>query len=190
MFQVSRSTVREALRVLASRDLVMTTRGVTGGTFVSRLRGSQVSDYLEASLGLMSSDGLSVEEILVVRELLEAPAAGMAAINRTPEDLLALEAILEGEQQSRERGVQFTEHRQFHGFVVAAAGNGLLEVVMEPVFGVLQGRFTKPGLPSSVWQGIDSDHRRIARDIASGDSRAAEGAMREHLRRLREVYIS
>lgn len=190
MFGVSRSTVREALRALASRDLVVTTRGATGGTFVDRVRGSQVSDYLEASLGLMSGDGLSVEEILVVRELLEVPAAGMAAAKRTRDDLLRLEEILVSEEQSRVRGVQFTEHRQFHGFVVAAAGNGLLEVVMEPVFGVLQGRFTKPGLHSSVWHEIDADHRRIAGEIAIGDTKAAEDAMRGHLQRLREIYIS
>ena len=54
VFGVSRSTVREALRVLASRDLIHTLRGTTGGTFVSRVKFEQVSEYLEASLGLLT----------------------------------------------------------------------------------------------------------------------------------------
>jgi DNA-binding GntR family transcriptional regulator len=57
IFGVSRSTIREALRVLASKDLIRTTRGTTGGTFVARVQFDQVSDYLEMSLGLMSARG-------------------------------------------------------------------------------------------------------------------------------------
>ena len=53
-FGVSRSTVREALRVLASRDLITTVRGTSGGSFVSHADADQVSAFLETSIGLMS----------------------------------------------------------------------------------------------------------------------------------------
>ena len=48
-YGVSRSTVREALRVLASQNLIATTRGVSGGSFVAPPNPEQISGYLEAS---------------------------------------------------------------------------------------------------------------------------------------------
>src|SRR4051794_41929928 len=43
---VSRSTVREALRLLASQHLIVTTRGVTGGSFVAHPDAEQLSEAL------------------------------------------------------------------------------------------------------------------------------------------------
>ncbi|MGA3487399.1 FadR/GntR family transcriptional regulator [Micromonosporaceae bacterium DT55] len=190
IFGVSRSTVREALRALTSRDLLVTVRGTTGGTFVARVQPHQVSDYLEASIGLMSGDGMSVGEILEARELLEVPAAGLAAERRTADHLRLMEEALEHEERSRTRGLKFREHRQFHGVVIAAAHNSLLDVMTEPMFRVLQGRFLRDDLTEDYWRAIDNDHRDIAALIAAGDGPGAETAMREHLRRLRGVYQS
>lgn len=188
LFGVSRSTVREALRALTSRGLLVTVRGTTGGTFVARMEPRQVSDYLEASLGLMSGDGISVGEILEARELLEVPAAGLAAARRTREQLRLLEEVLEREERSRTRSGIFREHRQFHEVVLVAAHNRLLDLMTDPVFRVLQGRFLRDDLTGDGWHEIDRDHRRIADFIAVGDVAGAENAMREHLRRLRAVY--
>lgn len=188
LFGVSRSTVREALRVLTSGGLLVTTRGTTGGTFVARVDPRHVSDYLEASLGLMSGDGISVGEILEARELLEVPAAGLAAARRTQEHLRLLEEVLEREERSRIRGDTRREHRQFHEVVLAAAHNRLLDLMTDPVFRVLQGRFLRDDLTEDSWREIDDDHRHIAESIAKGDVAGAEHAMREHLRRLRAVY--
>ena len=55
LYGVSRSTVREALRVLSSQNLVTTVRGVTGGTFVIRPEPDQISSYLQASFSLLTA---------------------------------------------------------------------------------------------------------------------------------------
>jgi len=188
MFGVSRSTIREALRALTSQNLLVTVRGTAGGTFVARVDPRQVSDYLETSLGLMSGDGISVEEIIEARELLEVPAAGLAAARRTPEHLRLLTEALEHQERNRSRGVAFREHRQFHEVVLAAAHNRLLDLMTDSVFRVLQARFLRDDLTEDRWHEIDNDHRIIADRIVAGDVAGAEQAMREHLRRLRAVY--
>src|SRR5215212_11970491 len=94
-YDVSRSTVREALRVLASQGLVSTTRGMQGGSFISCPEPGQISEYLHASLGLLAeSRNVGVEAMLEAREFLEVPAAGVAAVRRTEVQLEALRATL------------------------------------------------------------------------------------------------
>ena len=81
---VSRSTVREALRLLASQHLIVTTRGVTGGSFVSHPDAEQLSEALSTGLTLLThSAGLGMADLLELRRALEIPAAGLAAARRT-----------------------------------------------------------------------------------------------------------
>lgn len=189
IFGVSRSTVREALRVLASRDMISTTRGTTGGTFVSRIELDQVSDYLETSIGLMSgTDDVSVADMLEAREVLEVPAARMAAERREDHHVAAMREVIDREVLSRGRTGKFREHRNFHHLVVEATGNGLLTVMTAPVFRVLQARFLNPDVPRDFWGQVDADHDEIWVAIRDGDQDAAATAMHEHLQRLREAY--
>ncbi|WP_190814472.1 FadR/GntR family transcriptional regulator [Saccharopolyspora pogona] len=187
-FGVSRSTIREALRALASRDVIRTTRGTTGGTFVARVQLDQVSEYLETSIGLLSGTDVSVADMLEARELLEVPAARLAAHRRNRQHLAALREAIDREIMSRGRGGEFREHRNFHGLVVKATGNGLLAVMTEPVFRVLQARFLDPDVPHEFWGQVDHDHEAILRAIDDGDGDAAARAMSEHLVRLRQAY--
>lgn len=189
LFGVSRGTVREALRVLASRDLIHTTRGTTGGTFVSTIERDKISVYLETSIGLMTgAQAVDVADMLQARELLEVPAAGLAAKHRTDQHLAAMSEAIESEMLRRGRSGKFREHRNFHGVVVQATGNELLSVMTEPVFRLLQTRFLDPNVSPEFWQQVDDDHRDIFAAIGDGDADRARTAMHEHLERLRPAY--
>lgn len=187
IFGVSRSTVREALRALASRDLLRTTRGATGGTFVRRVEPDQVSDYLQTSLGLMSgADDVSVREMLEAREILEVPAARLAASRRTDEHLDAMREAITREKQIRGRGRRFREHRNFHAIVLQSSQNGLLALMTEPVFGVLQSKSLDP--EPGFWENVNHDHEAIFTAISDRDPDAAAQMMLDHLVRLRGTY--
>jgi GntR family transcriptional regulator, transcriptional repressor for pyruvate dehydrogenase complex len=54
-FAVGRSTIREALRILASQNLLVTSRGVTGGTSIAELKPSDVADALRDHLTLLTA---------------------------------------------------------------------------------------------------------------------------------------
>jgi GntR family transcriptional regulator, transcriptional repressor for pyruvate dehydrogenase complex len=189
IFGVSRSTVREALRVLASRGLIRTTRGTTGGTFVARVEFGQVSDYLETSLGLMSgSADLSVAQLLEARQAFEVPAAGLAALRREDQHLEQLRDAVERETHARANRAKLAkEHRSFHGIVLDATANPLIGLMTEPLFRVLTARRGNE-MPESYWRQIDQDHVEITERIADRDHDGAVESMRRHLETVRNEY--
>jgi GntR family transcriptional regulator, transcriptional repressor for pyruvate dehydrogenase complex len=189
IFGVSRSTIREALRVLSSQNLTTTTRGVTGGTRVARPEPQQVSDYLEASLGLLSgSDDVSLAELAEFRMLLEVPAAGLAALRHTEDDLAVLRENLAHEARSPNGEGLFEGHRAFHQTILEASGNTLLEIVTRPVFNILRTRFLREQAPRRFWSEVGIQHERILECIERGDSEGAEREMQAHLEDLAQTY--
>src|SRR5438094_8326155 len=65
---VSRSTVREALRLLASQHLIVTTRGVTGGSFVAHPDAGQLADGLATGISLLTATaGVGLADLLELR---------------------------------------------------------------------------------------------------------------------------
>lgn len=189
-YGVSRSTVREALRVLSSQYLITTTRGVAGGSFVVHPKVDQVADNLEVSLGLLASGAdVDVDQMLEVRELIEVPAARLAARRATPDDLADLERTLLEPDGTEPAQLQRCHHR-FHALVLRAAGNPLLELVSRPVFHVLETRFASPEAPEGFWSEVIADHHEIHDALAAGDADAAAAASHAHLVRLRPTYLS
>lgn len=184
---VSRSTIREALRLLSSQKLVVTTRGVTGGTFVAQPLPSEVSDTLTASLEwLTMAERVTVPELLEARDLLEVPAAGLAATRRTEAHLAELESSLLDTPTHNDQPFKTT--RSFHETIIKASGNELLETMTRPVFVVLQNRFLRDRAPKSFWSRVSDEHHLIHQAIESRDRLAAEYEMREHLHHLRRIY--
>jgi GntR family transcriptional regulator, transcriptional repressor for pyruvate dehydrogenase complex len=188
MFGVSRSTVREALRSLASENLVVTKRGVNGGTFVAEPSTDSLSSYMETSLGLLAGTAdISVGELLEVRSFIEIPAVEQAAVRRTPEQLAFLKSCLHSHHGPL-ADHNFEGNRDFHVAIVEASGNRLLCVVANPIFTVLRTRFLRDRAPRDFWECVNTDHQEIYTAIERQDPQAAGDLMREHLSRLRETY--
>lgn len=187
-FGVSRSTMREALRSLAASNLVYSVRGAAGGTFVAQSDPAAISEYLETGIGLLSCTAVvPLDALLEARELLEVPAARLAAQRRTGEHLADLRVAL-NEEASATESVRYRHHRRFHEAVLAAAGNGLLRVMTQPVFGVISSRFVLAPDQRDMWRAIDGDHAAILAHIESGDDDAAAATMHDHIVRLNAAY--
>src|SRR4051794_3493308 len=85
-FGVSRPTLREGLRLLASSHLIRVGRGRAGGIFVARTPGEGMSLNVSESISMMlATDSVSLGELLDARMFLEVPLAGLAAANATDE---------------------------------------------------------------------------------------------------------
>ena len=189
LFGVSRSTVREALRMLTSQDLVKTARGPHGGTFVVEANPRKLSEYLTASLGLLSgAAAISVEELLEVREMIEVPAVRMAARRRTAQQLSDLVECVQRESALSDRAADFEPHREFHSLLLASAQNRLLPITTDPLFEVLRTRFLRPAAPVRFWAKTAREHAEILERVEARDEDGAAELMRAHLKRLRATY--
>jgi GntR family transcriptional regulator, transcriptional repressor for pyruvate dehydrogenase complex len=178
---VSRSTVREALRLLASQHLIVTTRGVTGGSFVAHPDAEQLSDALSTGLTLLThSAGIGFADLLELRRALEIPAAGLAAARRTDAHLAEIRVAL-FDPDIDDFDVMIQAHTAFHEAVAKATGNPLFELVTRPLYHLSYGEELIEALPEDYWERIDADHRELLECLKRSDADAAITAARRHL---------
>ena len=91
MFQISRGTLREALRVLEQKGLIEIRLGVGGGSVVRAMDAGRVSE----SLGLLiRSQKVSLNHLAEFREAVEGSIAAQAAERRSASDIRKLKDLL------------------------------------------------------------------------------------------------
>lgn len=139
-FNVSRPTIREALKRLAAQNLIRSRRGPAGGTFINRPDIHELGEGLgSATRLLVGLDTLSLEEIIQCRSELEQLCAGLAASTRSAQDLSALESALSRQKACISQPEQFcAADVAFHRALVNASGNRLLGLLMYAVIEGLQ----------------------------------------------------
>jgi DNA-binding FadR family transcriptional regulator len=178
---VSRSTVREALRLLASQHLIVTTRGVTGGSFVAHPDAEQLADGLSAGFTLLTnSAAVGLADVLELRRALEVPAAALAAERRTEEHLAELRAAFFNPMVD-DLDTMLAAHTAFHMAVAKATGNALFELVGRPLYHASVGEDVTGVLPPGYWEQIDADHRQLLDCLAVRDTEAAGLAAARHI---------
>jgi DNA-binding FadR family transcriptional regulator len=188
-FGVSRATIREALRALTAQDLIRTAKGAGGGSYVQVPSVRHISDVLHSSINLLTAaHHVSVEELLEARELLEVPAARLAAERRANDDVTRLRQCIHDSGPTVDATVEFAHNTDFHALVLATSGNTLLAIAAQPVFNVLMTGFTRSSLGTRFHQAVRRQHRDIADAIDKGDPALAGDLMHDHLEFLRPNY--
>ncbi len=188
-FGVSRATVREALRVLSAQDLIRTTKGATGGSFIALPTVDHASEFMRSTIALLTdSEDVSLEQLLQARQLIEVPAARLAAARRTDEQVEQLRNAIPSELVSLPTSEQFAYNRDFHTGVADACGNPLLRIALQPIFSVLQARLARSVLGRGFVRAIGEQHRELTAVIAAGDQEAAGDLMKAHLDHLTPAY--
>jgi GntR family transcriptional repressor for pyruvate dehydrogenase complex len=178
---VSRSTVREALRLLASQHLIVTTRGVTGGSFVAHPDAAQLSESLSTGLTLLSNAAeIGLADLVELRRALEVPAAGLAAARRTDQHLSEIRATL-FDPDLDEPPVMERAHAEFHAAVAKATANPLFELITRPLYQVTFSGELIETAPVNHWRRIDADHRELLGLIEAREPEGATSSARRHL---------
>jgi GntR family transcriptional repressor for pyruvate dehydrogenase complex len=186
-FSVSRSTIREALRALATAGLISTTPGASGGSFVEGFdHHSLAASFAESVSNIVQLGSLSYGEVAEVRAMLEIPSARLAARNRRDEHLERLERIT-----GREKSIDVSDpavpelNVSFHEVVADASGNRLLAALVSALHTVTHPLAFIDTSPDLGRQSV-IQHLRIVKAISERDEEKAVAGMDDHLRYLRE----
>jgi len=180
-FGVSRTVVREALRVLDSRGLIRVVKGK--GMFVKEVSGESAVDPLHLYLQ-MNFERSHVMDIVHARQILEPAVTELASTHRSDDDVKRLEDDID---LLRSCTGDFKElsriDTQFHIDIAKASGNSLMPLLLEPIHRLI------PEVKSTVYATVDDAkesaltwHQKIFDEILAGNARGARQAMVEHLR--------
>ena len=180
-FNVSRPTVREALKRLAAQSLIRTQRGAFGGAFVNRLSYEEAyGQQITPSTLLLSMNGVSFETACEARYALERACTPLAAARRTPDHLATMRAEIHRQGQPGLSDESFcASDVTFHRALVDAAGNPVLSYQLAGAVEAMQPLMNMITFTARSREAIVAFHTRIADAIEAGDSAAAETALEE-----------
>lgn len=179
--RVSRTALREAIKVLMSKGLVEARPRI--GT---RVRSREAWQLLDPDVLAWQRDGplrsAFLRNLAEVRSVIEPAAAAMAAQRARASDIAAISevygamaAAATGPTLSLERFV--AADQRFHAAILRTSGNNLLEQMAQAVFSELTAGFlVTTSLPGSARASLPR-HRRIFEAIRNGRSADARRAM-------------
>lgn len=134
-FQVSRSVVREALRILEISGLVNVKKGPSGGIFVSHVYHKPIKRSLN---NLITSGEVTIDHLFDVRLLIEPRIAMEAALHAKDKDLRKLrDLITDSSHHLDDPGQLKRNNLNFHLLLAKASGNPVLSILLESVFEIL-----------------------------------------------------
>lgn len=183
-FQVGRSSMREALRMLESTGLLRTAHGI--GVFVAR--SSRQSPSLS---DLLLLDDYSVRDLFEVRTPLESDAAALAANRVTGPEAEELDAIIERMSGPELSDSEFIDlDAQFHGTIALASHNPLLHQLVNsiaPLFVDYSHQvITLPGRRARAHAG----HKKILEAVKNGKSKEARTAAIKHIAEVEHDIVT
>lgn len=182
--EVSRASVREALRSLELLGIVETRAG--GGTFVRHAH----PDDLAKPLSRVIARGHTLRDVIDVRGLVEPAIAERAAKNVTDPELAELREILAAQEAKVARGEPYAdEDIRFHEVIGDAARNELLVTVLGVIWDVL--RSSREEWLQTERRAHESlgAHRRILAALERHDPASARAAAAEHIRAVGEGIL-
>ena len=193
VFQTSRRTLREAMRVLEQKGLIEIKTGSKGGAFVT----DHSSDKMKESLSLLiRKKKIRYESLVEFRYELEGSIAGLAAERATPGEVEILKGLLAETGRLSESGLaasdQFNDQEtELHLYLSHICKNPLYEVILESIHEVLV-------FPSFKFVSVDREYlleayrdwSRIVKAIEKKQAGRAVSLMRGHLERFSRYHKS
>lgn len=188
---VSRPTVREGLKVLESQNILRSSTGPTGGTFIKQIDDLSIAEYLKDSISLLLDvDELTLEELWNARETIDIPATGLAATLRTEQDLFVIQKTIETDELKH--GNNIVSDISFHRAIAEASKNRMLSLFMSSIYMTLRALSERYILPDEMLMKVKNtsqkQHRLIYDAIVAGDEALARNRMQDHLRLSYGVY--
>ena len=182
---VSRASVREAMRLLDTTGVVVVRPGA--GTFIAE---DSIQAIVDAVSSLKSDDNAPIRDTFEMRLLLEPHVASLAAERAGENDILRMRELLDAQEADILKGgtgVEFDS--KFHFAIANATNNSALVAITEAISDILSRSREMSLLSPERSQLSLQSHLEILQSIQSGRRKQAEEAMTQHIARIdREVH--
>lgn len=184
-FGVSRSVLREAVRLVEHHQVARMRRGPGGGLFVCA---PDAGPATRAVVIYLDYVGTSVSDLMEARLLLEPIAAGLAAENITEEGIGTLRSTLEAERRD-DTGVW--SHDRLHPVLGQLSGNPVLHLFIDVLtrltarFAHTSRRIAKAEVVAATERSHQA-HRMIVDAVTVGDGARAQTGLAEHIGTIAE----
>jgi GntR family transcriptional repressor for pyruvate dehydrogenase complex len=184
-FQVSRTTVREAIRCLESMQLVKSRQG--NGTFVVA-SGEDANVRRLCSALFQERD--DIIDIFYIRKIVEPSIAELAAEYATSDEIKEMAGMIKKQEENLVIGENTAQSdTDFHTALARAAKNRVLGRLMHALMDLLT-ESRKEGLHTQLRaQESLRGHRAVFEAIAKGDRVAARESMRRHLSEIEDTLF-
>jgi DNA-binding FadR family transcriptional regulator len=181
-FAVSRTVIREAVKILQEKGLVQIRQGA--GTMVLPSTSWNMFDELVLAATIAEDESLAVlDDLVVTRRLLESDMAHVAARLAVQDVVDRLRAQVDRMDQLVDDHVTYHEHdRAFHDTVMRASGNRIARAVVRSLESQVVNTARYMGRPErALCVASNRGHRRICECIAALDPDGAAEAMFTHI---------
>jgi len=183
-FAVSRSTVREALRVLESNGVVRSRPGDPNGPEILPFSQAALRKQL---IRLARVDELTLSDLIGFRMIMDGAAIQVASRLRTPEQLAAMEQTLVAMRAAIDVDYDaFSEaDLAFHDVIATVSRNSLIqtcnEVVRGVVLGLISDKIAHARNSRTLMLESLQHHAEVVEAIRAGDGHAAARIARQNM---------
>jgi GntR family transcriptional repressor for pyruvate dehydrogenase complex len=192
-FEVSRPTLREALRILEAEGLISIQRGVLGGVTVHRPDRRMTA---RAAAFVLRSRSVDLADVFDASAIIEPAAARSVAGSRSRSGAAKrLRAIITEQKRAIDDAVDFANAQvRFHEEIVVLAGNLTLTIVSEMLNEVI-ARAVEDVIEQTRLQGVAvrrsaiRSHELLADLIEAGEGDAAQAHWNAHMAKLRRALL-
>lgn len=176
---VSRTVIREAIRIMVDRNVLELRNGCG---YVRQLSFGEILDNISGNIVL---DETSMLEIMEVRAVLENYIVGKAAENILPGQVEELQDSINKMRLLMEEGQYgFMEEETFHRGLVDAAGNNTMKSIYRLCEGLLSGTLRETWRVAEALGAHNTavdDHQAILDAVKAGNAEDAEKRMKAHM---------
>ncbi len=179
LFQVSRASIREALRVLETLGFLDARIGVGGGTFVKKI---SIDALINPFSEILRNEKELIIEMLEFRRILETEIARLAALLRTEEDIASMESSIDLMREDiTDGGIGIEGDIAFHNALAVASHNSVFEKMLSMAEGLLvKTRQTSLQIKDQPEKCLQ-EHVEIFKAIKEGYSELSQKLMMEHI---------
>lgn len=166
-FGVGRSTIREAVRILANSGVLRVQQGL--GTFVEEQAG--IAEPLPQRL-----KRAQFEDLDEVRQLMELKIAQKAALNRTEEDIERMKAALKKRKEygaANNVAACIDADIEFHLAIAQASNNSILMDLYKTVAMHLKAKFLERFKTTDTFINTQQLHKNLLNNIVAQDDQKA-----------------